>query len=174
MRTSAWIAVVLVGMTGLMPVAPGDAASPTPRQMVARYFGDLNAHRFYAAWLLEAPCRTSYSVSNGAGAPAGSGGFAGRGAWRPQTGSGARRSILASAHITGIRQLRISVLDRAHIEAFGVSGRYRFDYSATPWANDRHASGFHVIEIAVWKCDGRWGVEPAYWEDSGGGPLEWT
>jgi hypothetical protein len=141
--------------------------------MLWTYFADLNAHRFHAAWLLEAPCGVSYTVSNGPGAPVGSAGFAGRGKWLAPRGAALRHPILAAAHVTSIKRLHIAILDRNHIAAFAVSGWFRFDYSAAPYANDTHKTGHHMVKIAMWQCNGHWGVEPTYWESSGGGPLNW-
>jgi hypothetical protein len=154
--------------------AGGLAATPSPRDLIAQTFADLNARHFHAAWLREAPCGISVAVSNGPGAPVGSVGLAGRGKWVAPRGALVRHPILASARVTAIRRLHIPLLERNHILAFGVSGWYRFDYSTTPWANDTHRSGFHVIKLAVWQCAGRWGVEPRYWESSGGGLLNWA
>jgi hypothetical protein len=157
--------------------AIGFPSTHTPRQMVAQYFADLNAHRFYAAWLLEAPCGVSFAVPNGPGAPVGSEGYPGKNRWVALRGTYARHPILASTRLTGIKRLHIPILERNHILAFGVSGWFRFDYSAVasqPSFNNKHRSGFHVIKIAVWKCNDRWGVEPSYWLVAGGGELNWT
>lgn len=148
--------------------------SLTPRRMVARYFAALNAYHFYAAWKLEAPCGVTFSISNGPGAPVGSAGYPRRGAWLPVPTAQARHPILASAHVTTITRLHIPILTRNHILAFGVSGWYRFDYSRVPWANMKHKNGFHVVKIAVWRCHGRWGVEPQVWLVGSGGELNWT
>jgi hypothetical protein len=181
MRHPRWLLLpILICALGLAGVStpPLDAGrlatTPSPRDLIVQTFADLNAHRFHAAWLREAPCGISVSESNGPGAPAGSEGFAGRGKWITPHGASARHPILASARVTAIRRLRVPLLERNHILVFGVSGWFRFDYSAIPWANDTHRSGYHVIKLAVWRCAGRWGVEPSYWESSGGGPLNWT
>jgi hypothetical protein len=143
------------------------------QHMLRDYFADLNAHRFHAAWRLEAPCRTSYTVSNGSGSPSGSGGFMGKGRWVAPRGTLVHHPVVAAARVTAIRRLYIPILARNHIDAFAVSGWFRFDYTAIPYANDTHRSGFHVVKIAMWRCSGQWGVQPG-WEDSGGGPLSWS
>lgn len=146
----------------------------TPSQTVARYFAALDARRYYAAWLLEAPCGIGFSVSNGPGSPVGSEGWAGRPPWRQPSPQAAAHPILSSAHVTGITRLHIPILARHHILAFGVSGWYTFDYSRVPWANMKHRNGFHVVKIAVWRCNGHWGVEPGAWLMGSGGELTWT
>lgn len=158
------------------PAAAAQSHQPdSPRAMLARYFADLNARRYHAAWQLEAPCRTGFSISNGPGAPRGSEGWQGRGAWRPPSPQAAAHPILTSARVTMIKRLRIPILTRHHILAFGVGGRYTFDYSRIPWANMKHKNGFHVIKIALWRCHGRWGIEPeGPWLDGSGGELTWT
>jgi len=65
------------------------------------------------------------------------------------------------------------VLDRNHILAFGVSGWYTFDYSLALWANMKRKNGFHVVKLAVWQCNGRWGVESEGWLVGSGGELNW-
>lgn len=183
MRRNPWFASLLLVAVGLasLPVssvgARGLQAADRPSQLVREYFANLNGHRFHAAWLLEAPCNVSWTASNGPGAPTGSGGLAGKSTWKAPTGRYAAHPILASVLVTGIRQLSIPELGRAHILAFGVSGWFRFDYSAVasqPSYNNKHRSGFHEVKIALWKCAGRWGIEPSYWLVAGGGPLDWT
>lgn len=179
-RLQGLLLALLMCLLGLAPAPAGavKAANPrssfAPQQLLRRYFAELNAHRFHAAWLLEAPCGISYAVSNGPGSPMGRVGFAGRGAWVVPRGKSAQHPILAAAHVRAIRPLHIPILTRNRILAFAVGGWYRFDYAAFPFANDTHRSGFHVVRIAMWRCSGRWGVEPGYWEGSGGGPLNWT
>jgi hypothetical protein len=179
MRRPRWLSLCF-GMCALVlgstpaAYAGRPAATLSPRSLIAQTFADLNAHRFHAAWLHEAPCGVSVSVSNGPGAPVGTESFGGRGPWIAPRGMYAQHPVLASARVTAIRRLHIRPLERSHILAFGVSGWFRFDYSATPGANDTHRNGFHVIKLAVWQCAGRWGVEPRYWESSGGGLLNWA
>lgn len=120
-----------------------------------------------------APPFSTGCVSNGPGGPVGSAGFEGRGnIWSPPRGAIAQHPILAAARVTGINPLHIPVLQRNHILTFGVSGWFRFDYTAVPWANDTHRTGFHSIKIAIWQCNGQWGIESG-WVSSGGGPLNW-
>lgn len=176
-RPIAFILFLGAGCFAAVPataLAGGVASTPAPHVLVARHFADLNAHRLYAAWRLEAPCGVSLTVSNGPGAPAGSASYAGRGAWVLPHGPLARHPVLASARVKRITRLHIPILDRNHILAFGVAGWFRFDYRGVTFANDRHRSGWHVIKIAVWKCNGRWGVEPTYWEFASGGELNWN
>ena len=176
-RLSLPILLCALAIASALPPSGGvfaSSAAPAPRQIILQYFAALNAHRYHAAWLLEASCNTSYPVPNSPGAPVGSISFHGRGTtWVPPPGILARHPILASARVTAIKPLHVPVLARQHILAFGVSGWYRFDYSAVPWANDKHTSGFHVIKLALWKCNGRWGIESG-WVSSGGGPLNWS
>jgi hypothetical protein len=157
--------------------AAGDPAAAPPRQIVRQYLADLNAHRMHAAWLLEAPCGVSFSVPNGPGAPVGSEGYPGKSAWSPQRGKYAKHPLFASATVKRISRLHIPILERNHVLAFGVAGWFRFDYSAVasnPTFNNKHTSGFHVIKIGMWKCNGRWGIEPSYWLIAGGGELNWN
>ncbi len=144
--------------------------------IVGRYFGYLNAHRDYAAWQLEAPCRVTFSVPNGPGSPVGSESYAGRAPWTIRLPRTANQSILVSAQVASITRLHIPVLDRNHVLAFAVRGWFHFDYSAVGSGasfNNRHTSGFHIVKIAMWQCNGRWGIEPSYWLIAGGGPLNW-
>lgn len=176
------IAVPILCALGVVSMSPGAAhagraiGSPTPRQMIAQYFGDLNAHRYHDAWRLEAPCGVIIHTSNGPGAPMGSGGYQGTGPgpWRPGAPMFAQHPILASAHITKITQLHIPLFARYHVLAFGASGWYTFDYSRVPWANMKHQNGFHTVKIAMWRCNGRWGVEGYEWLTGSGGELTWT
>jgi predicted ArsR family transcriptional regulator len=46
-------------------------------------------------------------------------------------------------------------------------------YSQLAWANMMHQNGFHVVKLAVWRCHGRWGVEPDVWLVGSGGELAW-
>jgi hypothetical protein len=145
--------------------------------IAARYFGYLNAHRYYAAWQLEAPCRVTFSVPNGPGSPVGSESYAGRAPWTSRLPRTANQSILVSAEVASIARLHIPVLDRNHVLAFAVRGWFHFDYSAVGSGasfNYRHKSGFHIVKIAMWQCNGRWGIEPSYWLIAGGGELNWT
>jgi len=75
---------------------------------------------------------------------------------------------------TKINPAQVPLLERHHILAFGVSGWYTFDYSRVPWANMKHKNGFHTIKLAVWRCNGLWGVEPSVWLTGSGGELNWT
>jgi len=121
----------------------------------------LNGHHLYAAWLLEAPCGVTYSARNG-----GRERYPGKGTWSAPRGKYAEHPILASATVSRITSLDIPILRINHILAFSVTGRFRFDYSAVASNasfNNKHTSGFHVIRIGMWKCNGRWGVEPSYW-----------
>ncbi len=167
-------AAVLLTMPplGLLPHADS-ATHLAPAAMVRAYFADLNAHRFHAAWRLEATCNVTFPIPNGPGATIGSGGYPGRGAWGPAPARVTRHPILASALVTRVTPLRIPILARNHILAFGVSGWYTFDYSLAPWANMKHRNGFHVVKLAVWRCNGRWGVETEEWMVGSGGELNW-
>jgi hypothetical protein len=174
-------AFVLCALTpaSVLPAAAhtgGLTSTPTPRQMIAQYFDALNAHRYHAAWRLEAPCGVTLYTSNGQGAPKGSEGYEGRGSgpWRPGPPNFARHPILASAHVTKITWLRIPLFARYHVLAFGVSGWYTFDYSRVPWANMTHKNGFHTVKIAMWRCNGKWGLEGYEWLTGSGGELTWT
>lgn len=145
--------------------------------IVARYFGYLNVHRYYAAWQLEAPCGVTFTVSNGPGSPVGSEGYAGRAPWTSKLPRTANQRILVSVQVASISRLHIPVLERNHVLAFAVRGWFHFDYSAVGSAasfNNRHRSGFHIVKIAMWQCNGRWGIEPSYWLITGGGELNWT
>jgi hypothetical protein len=182
----------LLGVTLISAVAPsGTLASPSHSVVrdessvthsrlagiVARYFGYLNAHRDYAAWQLEAPCRVTFSVPNGPGSPVGSESYAGRAPWTIRLPRTANQSILVSAQVASITRLHIPVLDRNHVLAFAVRGWFHFDYSAVGSGasfNNRHKSGFHIVKIAMWQCNGRWGIEPSYWLVAGGGELNWA
>lgn len=163
---------------GVTPLASNTArAAASPQQLVAEYFADLNAHRFYAAWLLEAPCGISYSIPNGPRAPVGTASYPGKAPWSSPRGTYSRHPILASAAVKRISRLHIPILDRNHILAFAVAGWFRFDYSAVasnPSFNNMHRSGYHVIKLGLWKCDGRSGIEPSYWMVAGGGDFSWT
>jgi hypothetical protein len=144
--------------------------------IVGRYFGYLTAHRDYAAWQLEAPCRVTFSVPNGPGSPVGSESYPGKAPWTIRLPRLANQRILVSARVASITQLHIPVLDRNHVLAFAVRGWFHFDYSAIGSAasfNNRHNRGFHIVKIAVWQCNGRWGIEPSYWLVAGGGELNW-
>lgn len=149
------------------------ATHPAARAVLIRYLADVNAHRAHAAWLREAPCNVSVPVSNGPGAPAGSEGFGGRGRWVGAHTPQIQHPIVATVQFQRIDALRIPLLARHHILAFAVRGWFRFDYTAVPWANDKHRSGYHVARIALWRCNGRWGVDPT-WATAGGGELNWT
>ncbi len=177
MHLNRWLGLFVLFALGLAWSSPAAArATPlSPRQMLAQYFAALNAHRYHDAWLLEAPCDVTVYISNGPGAPMGSEGYGGRGTgpWRPAPARFTRHPILASAHVTKIAQLHIPILNRHHILTFGVSGRYTFDYSEVPAANMRHNNGFHVVKIAMWRCNGRWGVEGQAWLVGSGGELTW-
>lgn len=171
------VAASLVMVTGVLPYA-AHAGEPTvtlsQKQLLARYFADLNAHRYHASWALEAPCGVSFTISNGPGAPTGSGSYQGRGKWVPPHGALIRHSILAAVRVKRIWRLHIGILDRNHIHAYAVAGWFQFDYTAVPWANEKHKSGFHVAKIAMWQCAGRWGVESPEWYIGSGGELNWS
>jgi hypothetical protein len=172
-RTLGGLILLAVGV--LSPTGAAAARAPlSPQIMLRAYFAALNAHHYYAAWALEAPCGITIPVPNGPGAPMGSEGYAGRGTWQRVPARFARHPILASAHVTAIKPLHIPLLARHHVLAFGVSGRYTFDYSLVPWANMKHRDGFHVVKIALWQCHGRWGIEPAAWLVGSGGELTWS
>ncbi|HLJ67105.1 MAG TPA: hypothetical protein VKX16_07070 [Chloroflexota bacterium] len=178
-RHSVLVGVVAILLFPLPARATGggierQAARLTPRQIVAQYFAALNAHRYHAAWQLEASCGKVITVPNGSGSPVGLEGWAGRPPWQPPSREEMNHSILRSARVTGIRPLHIPILTRNHILAFGVSGWYTFDYSRVPWANMKHRNGFHVVKIAMWQCHGRWGVEPGAWLSGSGGELTWN
>lgn len=171
------VAVILVMVSGALPIVAhvGEpTVTLTQKQMLARYLADLDAHRYYAAWLLEAPCGVSFTVSNGTGAPVGSAGYQGRGRWVPPRGALIRHPILASVHVKRIWRLHIGILERNHIRAYAVAGWFQFDYTAVPWANEKHKNGFHVARIAMWQCAGRWGGESPEWYIGSGGELNWS
>ena len=167
------IVSLLLTIAGVLSPTGAAAAHLSPSAMVRAYFADLNAHRYQAAWRLEAPCDVTFSTPNGPGAPIGSGGNSGRAAWKPAPVRVTRHPILASAHVTKVTALHIPILARNHILAFGVSGWYTFDYALAPWANMKHRNGFHVVKLAVWRCNGRWGVESQEWLVGSGGELNW-
>ncbi len=143
-----------------------------PRQLVARYFADLNAHRAYAAYLLEATCQTDFIDPNGPGEPAGSGGFGARGVWNGHASP--RPPILRAAHVTGIHQFHDPILTRNHFLGFDVGVWLRFDYppvSSGFAGNNERPSGHHVVKVILHSCDRRWGIDPG-WLGSGG-PWNW-
>ncbi len=64
-----------------------------------------------------------------------------------------------STRLANSMRLHIPVYDRNRVLAFAVRGRFHFDYSAVGSAtsfNNPHKSGFHIVEIAMWQCNGRW------------------
>jgi len=132
-RVDRYLGGVILIIAGVFSPTGAAAAHLLPPAMVRAYFADLNAHRYQAAWRLEAPCGVTFSIPNGPGAPIGSGDYPGRGAWQPAPVRVARHPILASAPVTTVTPLHIPILARNHILAFGVSGWYTFDYSLVPW-----------------------------------------
>lgn len=146
-------------------------SGPSPAQMIAQYFRDINARRYHDAYLLEAPCGIAIPVLNGPGQqPVGAGGFGGRGAWKPERAA-QRYGAMTSARVTGITQIHFPLLDHYHVLTFAVRGWFTFDYSHVPPIGMKHRSGYHVIKLAMWQCSGQWGIEP--WLYSGSGGLTW-
>ncbi len=153
--------------------------SIAPRQLVARYFADLNAHHPNAAYLLEATCQADFTLPNGPGAPIGAGDLAARSAM-----SGVRHSshgpnshappILRAARVTSIRPFHDSILTRNHFLGFEVGVWLRLVYPPVGpgyAGNNERPSGYHVVKMILHRCDGRWGVDPG-WMGSGG-PWTW-
>lgn len=167
-RLLVCLALGLIAMPSLAQVARAQA--PALHRILVKYFADLNAHRFHAAWRLEAPCGITVAVPDGPGTPRLLI-FHGRGAWSPPQGVYGEHPIVAAAHVTGIRPLHVHLLDSHHpVAAFAVRGRFRYDHTAFPRASATRRNGFHVVKILMWRCSGRWGVEPKYWESNGLGP----
>ncbi|MDQ2743975.1 MAG: hypothetical protein M3Z66_16995 [Chloroflexota bacterium] len=144
-----------------------------PRQLVARYFADLNAHRWYPGYLLEATCQADFTLPNGPGAPVGAGGFPARPALGPHLYN--RSAGLRAARVTDIHPFHDAILARNHFLGFDVGVWLKFVYppvSSGYAGNNERPSGHHVVKMILHRCDGRWGIDSG-WLGSGG-PWNWT
>lgn len=149
---------------------PASAPPLSPREMITQYFGDIKAHRYHAAYLLEVTCSATFQMTNGNGA-AGSMGLPGRGVYHGIPD----RGVIRSLRITSIRPFHDRLLHRLHFLGFRVNGWFRFVYPpvGSGYAgNNERASGFHRIAIIVRRCGGVWGIDPNWWDT--GGPWNWT
>lgn len=162
-------------------VAGSPSPSGSPKHLVAQYIADLNAHRYRAAYALEAPCSATFSISNGPGAPPGRGGLPGRAPYSPRMWEQLRH-----VKVQRFELIKSSVLIR-RIERIGrlltpirfvgveVDGWFTFVYpppSSQFAGNNERPSGYHRAIVIVRPCGGRWRVDPN-WLDTGG-PFHWS
>lgn len=166
-----WVPLVLVvSLIGATPCAAG-GRPPLPSTMAIRlaqrYFQDLNAHQYRAAYMLEATCGLDLVVGPGDESVIG---FPGRG--RSTIGLPARGtnvtsgtqalSFVQAAHVSAVHVFATPLFRRYHLIGVQVSGVYRFKYPANWVHNDQILSGFHRIRIIVHRCGTHWGINESW------------
>jgi hypothetical protein len=149
-------------------VAGAPSPSGSPKHLVARYIADLNAHRYRAAYALEAPCSATFSISNGPGAPSARIGLPGRGSYTSTQPLASLRHV----RIAHIGRFRTPLLTRLGFAGIHVDGRFTFSYPASGAGNNERSSGYHRAIVIVRPCGGRWRVDPN-WLGTGG-PFNWS
>ena len=162
--------VLFVALSGATPCAAGGRPSlppTTPIRLTQRYFQDLNAHQYRAAYMLEATCGLELVVGPGdesvIGLPGRSRSTIGLPARGTDVTSGTQAlTFVHAAHVSAVHVFSTPLFRRYRLIGVQVSGVYRFQYPANWVHNDEIPSGFHRIRIIVRQCGSRWGVDSGW------------
>lgn len=166
----------------LAPVSAVGASGPPRMQLaglVRRYFADLNAHRYLAAFRLEATCGVTVARRLPGAKIVSRTFLPGRyGQGPPSTRNDSIAASLRfarAAHVSRLRAYSTPLFRHYHIIGFRVFGRFRFVFRLVdkPWA-DFGPTRYNLATVLVRMCDHRWEIDPNWPQgppaDTYGGP----
>ncbi len=163
MRIQCVPLALFVALSGATPCAAGGDPSLPPTtaiRLTQRYFQDLNAHQYRAAYMLEATCGLDLVVGPGDETGRSTIGLPAR---STNVTSGTQAlSFVQAAHVSAVHVFSTSLFRRYRLIGVQVSGVYRFQYPANWVQNDQIPSGFHRIRVIVFQCGSRWGVDAGW------------